>query len=155
MAPLAPGGRQAVRRYRAPRCRAVGLAATSVWTHSRIFILVFLPCHIAYILVLHPASQSSRALYSVHQHPGHASSRPSRPVPTGIQMCANSSVAWDETVSTIMDRDVAARDRSGGRSRTLTSSLAVPGSREEWPASGTMCSVISGHTFFNAYAVVA
>ena len=39
--------------------------------------------------------------------------------------------------------------------QTSTRSLEVPGSREEWPASGTMCSAISGQTFFNAYAVVA
>ena len=38
---------------------------------------------------------------------------------------------------------------------TLTSSFAVPGSRDEWPASGTMCSVASGQTFLRAYAVVA
>ena len=31
----------------------------------------------------------------------------------------------------------------------------MPGSRDEWPASGTMCSVISGQTFFSSYAVVA
>lgn len=30
----------------------------------------------------------------------------------------------------------------------------MPGSRDECPAPGTMCSVISGQTFFNAYAVV-
>lgn len=38
---------------------------------------------------------------------------------------------------------------------TCTKSLEVPGSREECPASGTICKVISGQTFFKAYAVVA
>ena len=33
---------------------------------------------------------------------------------------------------------------------TFTRSLLVPGSREEWPASGTMWRVISGQTFLSA-----